>query len=79
MARMVQIRKQQQLTAVQLVQRIAEMGGPLYDRATVSRIENGHRTLSLAEAWDIAEALGVSFSDMCGAGPMVIETRMELA
>jgi transcriptional regulator with XRE-family HTH domain len=75
---MVLARKHRNLTAVQLAQRIHELGGPLYDRATISRIETGHRTVTLAEAWLIAQALALPFVAMCNPEPMLVETRVEI-
>lgn len=58
--RLSSIRNRQGLTAEQFAARVAEIGGPRLDRATVSRIEGGQRSVSLNEAFILAAALGVA-------------------
>lgn len=54
------IRARQGWTAEQFADRVVELGGPRLDRATISRIEGGHRGVSLDEALILAAALGVA-------------------
>jgi transcriptional regulator with XRE-family HTH domain len=53
-------RSRQGLTADQLAERVVQIGGPAYDRATISKIENGQRGVSLNEAFIFAAALRVA-------------------
>jgi transcriptional regulator with XRE-family HTH domain len=58
-AQLPRIRNRLELTAQQLADRIADMGGSL-DRAAISKIEVGKRGVSLDEAIEIAAALGIA-------------------
>jgi transcriptional regulator with XRE-family HTH domain len=53
-------RSRQGLTADQLAERVVQIGGPVYDRATISKIENGQRGVGLNEAFIFAAALRVA-------------------
>jgi len=51
-------------------QRLADVSG--FTRAALSKIECGERRVSLGEAIQLAEALGVSLEAMCSPDPLVV-------
>lgn len=57
----------------------ADVGDPLgFDRATISRIENGQRAVTLDEAVDIAGLLGISVAEMCSPEPLGLAIKAEI-